>query len=415
LKSKGFLNIDEQGRLVIPPDVAARLHLKPGQAVPFTQDGLGLSLSSSLDYLGRIYIEPTNNCNFDCSTCMRNAWDEPLGSMAPATFARILDGIRALPTIPLIFFGGYGEPLSYPAILEMIQAVKRLGARVELITNGSLLDETFARSLVETGLDRLWVSIDGASPDGYADVRLGDAFPQVIANLETLRAVRIQACQDTPHLGIAFVAMKRNIHELPEVIRLGRRLGADRFSISHVLPHTPAMRGEVLYDRSFYDTDQQISEWAPLLQFPRLEFNDATREPLMRAMQGRSNLSIAGQELHQGSSTCSFMEKRSLSVRWDGEISPCLALLHSHTSYLGKTERQIKAVSFGNINQAPLGEIWSAPEYRAFRERLLDFDFSPCVFCNSCEMAESNQEDCFGNTSPACGGCLWAQGFIQCP
>jgi MoaA/NifB/PqqE/SkfB family radical SAM enzyme len=62
-----------------------------------------------------------------------------------------------------------------------------------------------------------------------------------------------------------------------------------------------------------------------------------------------------------------------------------------------------------------LMDIWNNPEYVALRERLQEFDFSPCTFCNSCEMAESNKEDCFGNIQPACGGCLWAQGFIQCP
>jgi hypothetical protein len=51
----------------------------------------------------------------------------------------------------------------------------------------------------------------------------------------------------------------------------------------------------------------------------------------------------------------------------------------------------------------------------ALRQRLEAFDFSTCTACNSCEMAGGNQEDCFGNSLPACGGCLWAQGFIQCP
>jgi MoaA/NifB/PqqE/SkfB family radical SAM enzyme len=415
VKHKGSLSIDEQGRLVLSPDIAARLHLQSGQPVPFTLDSSGLHLSFPLDHLERIYIEPTNHCNFDCRTCMRNAWEEPLGWMSRETFANILSGIKAFPSMPSIFFGGFGEPLSHPKLIEMIQQVKGLGAQVELITNATLLDETTARELVKTGLDRLWVSIDGASPDSYADVRLGDALEQIIANLKRLRAIQLQSLEETPRLGIAFVAMKRNIHELPEVIRLGQRLGADRFSISNVLPHTPSMREEVLYKQSYFETNQPISQWTPLLQLPRFEFNEVTRDPLAAAMQGRANLSIAGQELYQGSNTCPFIKKRSTSIRWDGEISPCLPLLHAYTSYLSKTERRVKAFSFGNVNQTGLVETWNTQSYRSLRERLMDFDFSPCVFCNSCEMSESNQEDCFGNTTPTCGGCLWAQGFIQCP
>jgi hypothetical protein len=43
------------------------------------------------------------------------------------------------------------------------------------------------------------------------------------------------------------------------------------------------------------------------------------------------------------------------------------------------------------------------------------FAFPPCTYCGGCEMSISNQEDCFGNHFPACGGCLWAQGVVQCP
>ena len=58
-----------------------------------------------------------------------------------------------------------------------------LGARTELITNGMLLNERMGRELIEAGLDLLWVSIDGASPESYADVRLGAELAQVIANV----------------------------------------------------------------------------------------------------------------------------------------------------------------------------------------------------------------------------------------
>jgi len=69
----------------------------------------------------------------------------------------------------------------------------------------------------------------------------------------------------------------------------------------------------------------------------------------------------------------------------------------------------------GSVIECDLIELWNDPEYVAFRERVQLFDFSPCTFCGGCEMAESNEEDCFGNPFPTCGGCLWAQGVIRCP
>jgi MoaA/NifB/PqqE/SkfB family radical SAM enzyme len=69
----------------------------------------------------------------------------------------------------------------------------------------------------------------------------------------------------------------------------------------------------------------------------------------------------------------------------------------------------------GSLRERGLVEIWNDPEYREFRRKLDEFSFSPCTTCNSCDLPDENGEDCFGNTHPACGGCLWSQGFIQCP
>ncbi|MBP1705045.1 MAG: putative oxidoreductase, partial [Chloroflexi bacterium] len=89
--------------------------------------------------------------------------------------------------------------------------------------------------------------------------------------------------------------------------------------------------------------------------------------------------------------------------------------LHTHLGYLDFRPRISHAHFVGSLTDRPLLEIWNQPGYVALRERLQAFDFSPCTECNSCDMADENLEDCFGSPTPACGGCLWAQGFIQCP
>ena len=50
-----------------------------------------------------------------------------------------------------------------------------------------------------------------------------------------------------------------------------------------------------------------------------------------------------------------------------------------------------------------------------FRRKFEEFDFASCLYCGHCELFEENQEDCIGNTHPACGGCLWAEGVLSCP
>jgi MoaA/NifB/PqqE/SkfB family radical SAM enzyme len=417
------IRLDDQGHLILPNELMDQYGLFDGAEVRLSEDSLGFGLSQSTHSLARIYLEPTNLCNLDCRTCMRHGWEEPLGRMDAATFSRILGGVAALPVVPELFFGGFGEPLSHPDILEMVAAAKHAVPRVELITNGILLTPEISAALIQLGLDRLWVSIDGATPESYADVRLGSELPRVISNLEALRSLKYQAAssdprngpgQARPRLGIAFVAMKRNLKDLPQVIDLGKRLGADTFSISNVLAHTPEMLEEALYQGVSSDTGV-ATEWSPRLLFPRMEFAGEIGRILAESSKKGGSLAIARQDMNFGANRCPFVEKASMSVRWDGAVSPCLALLHDHENHLGVRRRRSLAYSMGNVNQLPLREIWFSEAYLALRERILSFDFSFCTACNSCDLADSNQEDCFGNVAPTCGGCLWAQGLIQCP
>ena len=409
------VEVDSQGRVVLPAEVSKQFGLTPGSKIRLEEDANGFRVSRSADHLARVYVEATNLCNLDCVTCMRNVWDEAPGRMSEVVFQRVLEGVHGFQPTPMVFFGGFGEPLTHPRICEWVEQAHQAGAVVELITNGILLTQETSRRLMEGGLDRLWVSLDGATPESYADVRLGAALPEVIANLKYLKTLRGAMSGGTPRLGIAFVAMKRNIADLPALVRLGKSLGADQFSISNVLAHTSQLRDEILYRRANYDGDSTPSMWSPMISLPRIDINALTGDSLLEVMKGRHLLAVNRQEVDTGSRTCPFVEKGSVSVRWDGAISPCLALLHSHASYLDDRMRKSLAYMVGSLENHSLAELWNLPEYQELRQRLLAFDFSPCTICNACEMADSNQEDCFGNTQPACGGCLWGQGFIQCP
>jgi MoaA/NifB/PqqE/SkfB family radical SAM enzyme len=112
---------------------------------------------------------------------------------------------------------------------------------------------------------------------------------------------------------------------------------------------------------------------------------------------------------------CLFVEGGATSIGWDGSVSPCPPLLHNHITHLRGRERKLNRHVVGNIRERGLIDLWNDPEYVAYRERAHNFAFAPCTFCGGCEMLDSNQEDCLGNKFPVCGGCLWAQGVIQCP
>jgi len=413
---------DKKGRLVLPKELTEEYGFVPGSEIriyPYTN---GLRLRPPVTRLAKVYLEPTNHCNLECRICIRHSWNEPTGKMSGSTFDRIVEGLRPFSRPPDVFFGGLGEPLAHPDIVDMIRRMKSLGCYVELITNGTLLNKSLSEQLIDAGLDLLWVSLDGATPESYRDVRLGAALPEVLSNLMELRSARWKKHHPVgldlmlqPQLGIVFVAMKRNISDLPAVFRLANQLGAMHFLVTNVLPYTAEMQEEVLYSNALNDTIYVSSPILRVLDFPKMDVNATTREALYEAMRGNHSLSISGGNFGERNNQCPFQAKGSLAIRWDGDAGPCLSLLHDHISYLHGYERTVRRHVVGNVMEMGVEDIWDRPDYVSFRRRLQEFDFSPCTSCGGCDYFKENEEDCIGSPFPACGGCLWAQGIIQCP
>jgi len=254
----------------------------------------------------------------------------------------------------------------------MVAQAKSVGARVELVTNGTLLSRATGRALIDAGLDLLWVSVDGATPERYGDLRRGAALPDVLDNLALFSEGR-HAGGRAPEIGIAFVAMRRNIADLPALLDLAGRLGVTRFHVSHLLAHTPEMLEETLYPQVPSPHPPQIG--------------------------GR----------------CPFIESGAIAIGWDGSVSPCVPLLHGSRSFLNGGERFTQRWSVGRVTDRDLLELWNALKFQEFRQRVKTFSFAPCASCGGCGLVHGNGEDCFGNPFPTCGGCLWSKGLISCP
>jgi len=411
-----WAEVDENGRLVIPLDVVERYGLQPGAKVRLDEGENFVRMHRPVTHLTKVYIEPTVACNLDCITCFRNAWEQPIGRMSEETFDSILAGLRELDPIPSVYFGGIGEPLFHPKTIDWIAEVKALGVKVEMITNGTILTEKKARELIDSGLDVLWVSLDGATPESYADVRMGAELPRVLANLRGLFKMRKGGHFPKPEIGVAFVAMKRNINDLPKIIKMGHTFGARYYSVSNVQPVTAEMQAERIYTRTMRNIAYLPSPVLPKLSLPKIDFNEETQAALTEAFNSGCNVSFAGNNWGGANDTCNFVEGGTMSIAWNGDVSPCWPLMHTHTSYLHDKPRLSKKHVIGSVNERSLSDLWFAPDYLAYRERLHNFVFAPCTFCGGCDLSEENVEDCIGNIEfPVCGGCLWAQGIIQCP
>jgi MoaA/NifB/PqqE/SkfB family radical SAM enzyme len=406
--------VGKDGRLVLPAEIVRKLGLVPETEVPIAAEAGRIEILPNIHSLSRLYIEPTSRCNLACTTCIRNTWKEPLGDLDWPVFERLAGGLGRFGHLESVMFGGFGEPTVHARIVDMIRAVKSRGLRAEMVTNGTLLDEALLGALHEARLDRLWVSFDGFIEEVFEEIRRGASFRRVVENLQTLKAMNAKSGHAV-EVGLAFVVMRKNVNNLAHLNEIIERTGARRVSVSNILPYTPEMEKEMVCRLTLALDTFSDAPGKAAVSLPRLDFSPTTRDVLLSLFWGYANLDLMGNPISARTGNCRFIKDRTTFVRWDGKVAPCLGLLHTYTTTLHSTDRTIESYVLGDISRADLFDIWNAEEYRAFREKVNAFDFAPCHLCGGCALLETNKEDCFGNGFPACGGCLWAHGVIQCP
>jgi len=241
-------------------------------------------------------------------------------------------------------------------------------------------------------------------------------LPEVLANLKRFCDTRMEAQRLKPEIGIVFVAMKRNINDLPSLLQIGNRLDTRRILVTNVLPYTEQLRNEILYSRALMDMIYQPPLQVPHVRLPKIDIGQVAWKLIYNTLrrEGQS-VSVGDSILGEESDRCPFIERGATAISWEGNLSPCLPLMHSYLSFLDDRRRASRRHVIGNVAERSLQDLWNTLEYVAFRERVRAFTFSHCVFCAGCDLSLANEEDCRGNAFPTCGGCLWAQGVIQCP
>lgn len=308
----------------------------------------------------KLYIEPTSMCNLKCRTCFRNNWiDETQGVMIDEVLKEIYSFIKKSGNLESVMLAGMGEPLLHEKVVEIVKQISSLGKKVELLTNGTLLTKTMSEELVEAGLDVLWVSCD------EAHLQCMDSSVNVLNNIIYFNSIRGNSCK----LCFTFVVEKSCTEEIYE---FANKFKADKVNISGAIP--------------FFPTKEICG---------------------LNALLGENELD------HKN--YCPFVNEEKCFVKWNGDVSPCMQLLHSSYTYLFEEKRKVTAFSFGNLLKNSLAEIWQSKEYCDFRTRVKKFEFPDCTLCNGCDDRLENKTDCMFNEMPTCGACLWAQNIARCP
>ncbi len=405
----------KDGKLELPQQIKEKLALEADTELKIEFNQSGIYIERADPQLTKVYIEPTSDCNLNCKTCVRHSWDEEMGLMELEDYKKLIEELKDFKGLQKISFWGIGEPLFHPQIAEMVKLASELGVKTQIISNALLLDQKMAAALLEAGLDSLVVSVDGTSPETMADIRSGADLKSVIENVQQFRNLRDKK-QKECEIGIEYVIMKSNVDELKGLRKLAFRMGASFIFLINLLSYTEDMSDEILYSFSVSRSQPEIrTEHRPEIYLPPTDLRENIIKDLAAVGGKSSSISTTQVPFNPHRGYCKFVEEGSIAVNWKGEISPCIALMHSYDLYVRDRKKHINKYPLGKIAEKSLSEIWYSREFKEFRKKVKEFPFSDCTQCSGCEMSKENEEDCHGNDFPVCGDCLWARGVIQCP
>src|SRR6266567_8837372 len=167
-----------------------------------------------------IFWEVTKGCNLRCVHCRATATELASPSDLPTEKAlNIIDQIAEFANPILVLSGG--EPLYRSDIFQLARYATDKGLRVALATNGTLVTKDVARMIVDAGVRRVSISLDGADALTHDSFRgIPGAFEAAVRGLQNLKALGMS-------VQINMTIARHNAHQLPQVFELAKTLGAD--------------------------------------------------------------------------------------------------------------------------------------------------------------------------------------------
>jgi heme b synthase len=195
-----------------------------------------------MNELRMIAWEITRRCNLACIHCRASAEMDPYpNELTTEESLKLLDDIASF-SKPVIILTG-GEPLLREDIYQVTRHGTENGLRLVMAVNGTLVDERVARKMQDSGIQRMSVSIDGATAESHDRFRqLSGAFDGALRGIQCAKKVGLEFQINT-------TITRQNRHELPAILDLAIDLGA---AAHHVFLLVPTGRGKAL-------TDQQVT------------------------------------------------------------------------------------------------------------------------------------------------------------
>lgn len=293
----------------------------------------------------KITVESGNVCNLRCPLCPTGQRDPSAtkGLLPYATFEKILDQIgRDLITVRLY---NWGEPLLNKDLVRMCELAYRRRVSVKISSHLNDLTPELAEGLLRAKVKKLYISADGATPESYAIYRRGGSFHKVMENVRMLVAKRRELGACYTRIIWLFHVFRHNEHEVERARALARELGVE----------LQLNRARTDMGREIFETVEEAlsrdGQWLPTSDeycaYDR-EAKQAQREPI-----------------------CTLPWKDT-AINWDGSVLACCSVYSEKHAY-------------GNVHDAPFGQVWNGPMYVEARREILGRGETADTICKTCK------------------------------
>jgi radical SAM protein with 4Fe4S-binding SPASM domain len=288
-------------------------------------------------------IEPTNYCNLHCPECPSgmDLLTRKKGNMNFEIFQNLVDQLS--PGLFYLNLYFQGEPYLNPGFPEMIRYAKSKRLYVATSTNGHFLTPENVRPTIESRLDRLIISLDGADAETYKQYRSGGDFEKVITGIKEIIEQKKRSGSKKPRVVIQFLLLKSNEHQINQIRKLGKDLGVDKIEL------------KTAQFCEFKQGNPLMPDNPGFSRYKKIQVNTAD---------------IPHFEIRNRMPNHCFRMWSSCVVTWDGEVVPCC--FDKDATY-----------KMGNLNEKPFKQIWKDKFYREFRKKIF-YSRKSIDICNNC-------------------------------
>ncbi|MFC3321355.1 radical SAM protein [Mesorhizobium cantuariense] len=275
-------------------------------------------------------MEPTTRCNFTCGFCVGRHMHQL--DLELSTSVRVFE---LFPNIEAIELQGEGEPLLNRDFFDIADGAARLGAKISLITNGSLMSPARVEQILKRPVERIGFSLESPDDAKFEQIR-GGSFPKVIEGIRRLKQARDTEGLKLPVIGLNVTVLKSTLDQLDSIVALYRELGLDGGISFQGLQEMPSYSD--CYSEQLTGEILSQNEKRTLGQFLVRFLSNATIN------KSGSNVGFYARlfaELPTRPNTCPWLSKAGY-VSAEGEMMPCCHIKNTEWSFgnVEETDRE---------------------------------------------------------------------------